>query len=198
MQREIQYDEVFDAQKHFRTLLDSMARPGKINILPDMGLQPPSGIHHASVLAGFALLNSDVSFSVEGSGREDITRYLVINTSSRPSETAEADFVFINGLINPEQLPELKMGTLPYPENSATLIIDTEELSEHPLTDAVALVLKGPGVAGEKKIYIRGLNPVIPAWLKEQNEEFPLGIDAILTDGNNRVLCLPRTTDPLG
>ena len=34
MQRETTYDPVFDAQEHYRLLLDAMARPGKINTLP--------------------------------------------------------------------------------------------------------------------------------------------------------------------
>jgi len=45
MQREIQYDEIFDAQAHYRLLLDSMARPGKINVMPQLELTTPRGIH---------------------------------------------------------------------------------------------------------------------------------------------------------
>ena len=56
MQTELNYDTVFDAQEHFRVLLDSMSRPGKINVLPAMDILPPDGLQHAAALTGFALL----------------------------------------------------------------------------------------------------------------------------------------------
>ena len=43
MVREIRYDEVFDAQKHFRSLLDSMTRPGRISVLDAVPLDAPPG-----------------------------------------------------------------------------------------------------------------------------------------------------------
>jgi len=193
MNREIQYDEVFDAQTHYRILLDSMARPGKINLLKAASVSSREGINHASVLVAFTLLNADTSFCVLGSDRNDISRYLLINTSSHPVPYPTADFIFLSGNREGKEIGEVKTGTLPYPEEGATLVIDTEEISDHPLDGSVEFTLKGPGVEGEKKIYVRGLNMELPEAVKEQNLEFPLGIDMILTDKDHRLICIPRS-----
>ena len=193
MSREIVYDEVFDAQAHFRILLDSMARPGKINTLSINDIQPPAGIHRASVLVGFALLNADASFHVLGAETETITRYLILNTSGVPAEHTDADFLFMSGATNTPLVLEAKAGTLPYPEDSATLVIDTTTISAEPIPDALALTLRGPGVKEGKTVFVSGLNSLLLDAVREQNLEFPLGIDMILTDAQDRILCIPRS-----
>jgi alpha-D-ribose 1-methylphosphonate 5-triphosphate synthase subunit PhnH len=192
MQREIQYDDVFDAQEHYRFLLDSMARPGKINVLPRLELTMPAGIPAAGALIGFALLNSDVSYCVEGPSAEEVSRYLLVNTAARPSAKEEADFIFLDGSVPAEVLYSLKVGELPYPEGGATVIAAVEQLSGE--GEGVQLLLKGPGVAGEKKLCVTGLEKTFFEALSTINGEFPLGIDLILADRWQRVACIPRST----
>lgn len=195
MGKEILYDEVFDAQAHYRLLLDAMARPGKVNFLPTLELTPPAGIHQASVLVAFALLNADTCFAVVGHDPISVGEYLLLNTSARSVTTAEADFVFVQGRrATAEDLSNLKPGSLSYPEESATLVVDVDEISSEPVPDALILELRGPGVDGRRKIYIRGLDPSILYALEEQNLEFPLGIDAIFTDAGQRFFCIPRSS----
>jgi alpha-D-ribose 1-methylphosphonate 5-triphosphate synthase subunit PhnH len=193
MRREVNYDEVFDAQEQFRIILDSMSRPGKINVMPAIDILPPAGINKASTLVAFALLNTDVSFYVAGEGSEDITSYIALNTTARPASTNVADFIFINGLHSAEILFDAKTGTLSYPEESATFIIDVEEITENTGDNAITLILKGPGIQTETEVSIKGLDPQILSAVKEQNLEFPLGIDLILTDRNNNIICIPRS-----
>ena len=50
MQRETAYDQVFDAQEHYRLLLDAMARPGTIYVLPRMSMTTPPGLTGAAAL----------------------------------------------------------------------------------------------------------------------------------------------------
>ena len=52
--REAAYDTVHDAQRHFRVLLDAMARPGTLAHLQADHLQPPADLHRASALVGLA------------------------------------------------------------------------------------------------------------------------------------------------
>jgi alpha-D-ribose 1-methylphosphonate 5-triphosphate synthase subunit PhnH len=191
MQREIQYDEVFDAQAHYRLLLDSMARPGKINIMPRMELTTPRGIHAAGALVGFALLNSDVSFYVDGPAAEDVSLYLLVNSSAKPAEIEEADYVFLNGTAAAENLYRLKTGSLPYPENSATVIVAAEELGGE---TGLVLTLSGPGVDGERRLAVQGLDVALLEALVTINAEFPLGIDLVLTDPTGRIACIPRSS----
>jgi alpha-D-ribose 1-methylphosphonate 5-triphosphate synthase subunit PhnH len=191
MQREIQYDEIFDAQAHYRLLLDSMARPGKINVMPSLELTTPQGIHAAGALVGFALLNSDVSFYVDGPSAEDVSLYLLVNTSARPAEAEAADYVYLNGTASAEILYRLKTGTLPYPESSATVIAAVEELGGE---TGLVLTLSGPGVDGERQLSVAGLDTSLLEALVTINAEFPLGIDLVLTDPAGRIACIPRSS----
>jgi alpha-D-ribose 1-methylphosphonate 5-triphosphate synthase subunit PhnH len=84
------------------------------------------------------------------------------------------------------------VGTLPYPEDSATVVIAVEGLANE--GDGLALWLKGPGVLGEKKLCVDGLDPAFFETLATINGEFPLGIDVILTDKERKVACIPRST----
>jgi alpha-D-ribose 1-methylphosphonate 5-triphosphate synthase subunit PhnH len=193
MRRETSYNEIFDAQAHFRLLLDSMARPGKINTLPEMDMLPPDGIFESTVLVCFALLNADVSFNVLDDPKEEISRYLLLNTSSAPDDFRNANFVIMNGDSEGEELNEMRIGTLSYPEDSGTVILQVERISEIMLEDAEAIILKGPGVDGEKGLFVKGLNRTILKNIREINMEFPLGIDIILADSEYRIAGLPRT-----
>jgi alpha-D-ribose 1-methylphosphonate 5-triphosphate synthase subunit PhnH len=190
MVKEILYDEVFDAQEHYRLLLDSMARPGKINVLPEMELTAPAGIHAAGALVGFALLNADVTYYVEGPAAFEVGRYLLVNTASRPVGIEEADYVFLDGSAPSELLLSLKLGTLPYPEGGATVVAAVDGLGG----EGLVLMLKGPGVLGERKLCVDGLDRAFFETLASINGEFPLGVDVILTDGERRVACIPRST----
>lgn len=202
MQRETIYDPVFDAQEHYRLLLDSMARPGKINLLPRMQLAAPPVLTEAAALVGFALLNADVSFQVDGAGADQATRYLLVNTSARPVDAEEADFVFASGQASAALVDSMKKGTLPYPEEGATLVANVGALATEAQglgrsstqLDDLAITLKGPGVAGEKIFFVRGLNAAVLTALQQSNSEFPLGIDLILADGDGRLACIPRSS----
>jgi alpha-D-ribose 1-methylphosphonate 5-triphosphate synthase subunit PhnH len=193
MRREVIYDEVFDAQEQFRLILDSMAHPGKVNVLPDMDIVPPAGINKGSALIAFALLNTDVSFYASGANSDDISSYVALNTTAQQVNIHDADFIFITGLHDTGIISEAKTGNLSYPEESATFIIDVENISNQPINDSVLLKLKGPGIKTEEIVYIKGISPDIIEAVKDQNTEFPLGIDLMLTDKQNNLICIPRS-----
>ena len=209
MQRETLYDAVFDAQADYRLLLDAMARPGKINKLPRRGLTPPPGLSEAAASVGFALLDANASFFVAGAGvggenvtgeEMAITRYLVVHASARPVGIAEADFVFAGGFASTSLVAAMKKGTLAYPDEGATLVVDVEKLAaERYVTppdsgSALALTLSGPGVAGERTFFVIGLDAALVEALQECNAEFPLGIDVVLADAAGRIACIPRSS----
>ena len=193
MPTEINYDTVFDAQEHFRVLLDSMSRPGKMNMLPAMDILPPDGLQSSAALTGFALLNNDVTFYIAGKNSTEIATYLLVNTGARDAEISIADYIFIPEHFYGEELYDALVGTAIYPEDSATIIAQSELISEEPHEDAIELTLRGPGVDREEKIYISGLCRHLLDFLKIQNDEYPLGIDMIITDKVNNVMGLPRS-----
>ena len=119
MIREIQYNEVFDSQRHFRKILDSMARPGKINNLADIDINTPAKLNKASALLGFALMNADISFCAI-QNEDEINEYFRVNTASNPANLNDADFVFVPGNTAIGVFEEIKTGEPEFPENNAT------------------------------------------------------------------------------
>ncbi len=195
MVREINYSEVFDSQKIFRKILDSMARPGKINNLVEVRITPPLQLNTSSALIGFALLNPDVSF-YSVNNQDEVNEYLKVNTSSTPALSInDADFVFIHGNAMDEIIGSIKKGELEYPEDNATLIIDVEKIETLPTDQSCQLILRGPGVKSEEIIYIKGIANEILAEIKNANNEYPLGIDVILSDKEGNIICIPRTNN---
>jgi alpha-D-ribose 1-methylphosphonate 5-triphosphate synthase subunit PhnH len=194
MIREVNYNEIFDAQVHFRIILDCMARPGKVNNFGKITVHSPDNLHPASALVAFALLNRDVSFYANKNNSE-IAEYFIVNTYSKPSAIKNADFVFINGTDDGKILLETNTGLLEYPEKSATVIIDVDNIYDVPKDQTHEIILKGPGVESEKRVYIRNISDHILQSVKEQNAEYPLGIDVILTDSVGNVMCIPRTNN---
>ena len=170
-----------------------MSRPGKINVLPPMEIEPPAGINKASALIAFALLNTDVSFAVEGRNKQEIREYIALNTTANPQAVNQADFIFISGLHDPAIIAEAKFGNLSYPEESATFIINVSKISKATLTNTQAMLLKGPGIKTSETVFIAGISAELLDAVKEQNLEFPLGIDLMLTDPDNNLLCIPRS-----
>ncbi len=193
MQTELNYDIVFDAQEHFRLLLDSMSRPGKINTFPSLEIFPPEGLNHAAALTGFALLNPDANYFIAGENQEAIAEYLLINTASQSAEISTADYVFIPEAWFGDDLYEARTGTPTYPEDSATFIAGCELISGQPHGQSIKLTLRGPGVNGEAEVFVSGLSPDLLEFVKEQNSEYPLGLDLIIADRYNNVIGIPRS-----
>lgn len=195
MIRETAYDEVYDAQTHFRLIMDSMARPGKLNVLNGVTIGPPQSLNPASAFIGLALLNGDVSFYV-AQNPDAVADYFVSNTATQSATADEADFLFLTGTDNPDALIDAKIGTLSYPDTNATAVIGVETINDEPQTDPaheLALTLQGPGVNGQKTVYVQGLNKTLLTTLRYKNAEYPLGIDTILTDPQGCICCIPRS-----
>ncbi|HKE84347.1 MAG TPA: phosphonate C-P lyase system protein PhnH [Vicinamibacterales bacterium] len=198
MAHELSYDPILHSQRHFRSLLDSMSRPGTINELSAVDLTPPPGLNRASVLVAFALLNADVQFHLVGMTEQEAA-YLTTNTgSSHATEVAGAAFVFTAGHEPPALLEEINCGTLTYPDTAATIVIQVEAMAQEPSADGLILTLQGPGIDGRTSVWVRGLSPDLLLALQARNAEFPLGIDALVTcdgggEGSARVLGIPRT-----
>lgn len=193
MQTELNYDIVFDAQEHFRLLLDSMARPGKINTFPASEIFPPEGLNTGSALTFFALLNADVTYFICSENAAAITEYLVINTASQQAEISVADYIFLPEGYFGEELGDARTGTPVYPEDSATFIAQCDLISNTPHRGSVKIKLQGPGVNGEAEVFVSGVDARLLDFAIEQNSEYPIGLDLIITDHYNNLLCIPRS-----
>ncbi|MEM7109901.1 MAG: phosphonate C-P lyase system protein PhnH [Bacteroidota bacterium] len=191
MIRETNYDEVFEAQEHFRIIMDAMARPGSIHKL-DGGIEELEGVNKATCLVAFTLLDSNVTFYQRFS--ETFDEYLILNTSSSPAQAEQADFLFLNGNEEMDQVIEqAKEGDPEYPEKGAFLIIQVAKISYERFNNSHEVILNGPGVKAEQPIYLEGIEKSILEIIKEKNVEYPLGVDTLLTDPRGNTVGIPRS-----
>jgi alpha-D-ribose 1-methylphosphonate 5-triphosphate synthase subunit PhnH len=165
-------------QQNYRALLDAMSRPGKVKAI----LQETKEQACTAILA--TLLDAEVSLA-DPDGLLDVETWPMLQAVN--AKPQEADYVLCSGSKPPSFQP--KLGSLPSPEQSATLIIKVDSLSEGNMN----LPLSGPGVDGTTRCAITGLDP---DWLTKRESwvsAFPLGVDLLLVDDTS-VLALPRTT----
>lgn len=197
MVREAAYDEVFDSQCHFRSILDSMARPGKINELKRLGFEPPKSLLHATTAVCMSLLNHDVSFYLSR-GNPASEEFLKINTGSQSADLEEADFLIVDQDESPDLVRLLKEGLLTYPEQGATIVMQTKGFADGPSEGFQGIRLEGPGIEGKTELHVRGLSSEWIEALKDKNSEFPLGVDVILASDSEledpKVACIPRSS----
>jgi alpha-D-ribose 1-methylphosphonate 5-triphosphate synthase subunit PhnH len=165
-------------QQNYRAILKAMSRPGLVE-----PIQCSDGDEaHKAVLA--TLLDGEVSLADPEHLLSEQEWPLL---QACGSDSAGADYILCNG-DKPTAL-QPKLGTLPSPEHSATLVIRVTSLTSGDLH----LRLSGPGVNGSSKVTITGLNQ---EWLARREDwvcAFPLGVDMILVDAS-AVMALPRTT----
>lgn len=195
MIRETTYNEIFDSQRHFRTILDSMSRPGKINRFAPLKLSPPPGLHKGAAYVAMALLNADASFHAESLGA-DAVEYLRVNTVAPLAGQAKADYLFFNGNAESAMalIEQAKSGLPAYPETGASVVIQVDHMGKSSATGGLQLTIEGPGVELREQAFVTGLQAGVLDALKARNVEFPLGIDALLVSADESILCLPRTS----
>ena len=188
---EAYFDKVFDTQCIYRLTLDAMARPGKLNSLPILNINPPSSLSQSAVAVALTLLDSETKFCVLPHDQGMID-YLMLNTGATSCSLTDAEFLIVIGREEQLELRDVCGGTLISPEKGATLIIMVDNLAA--VGKGVKLLLQGPGIKGESSLCISGLNNSIIKSLISLNQEFPMGIDVIYVDNANNIACVPRSS----
>ncbi|GIN97125.1 phosphonate C-P lyase system protein PhnH [Siminovitchia terrae] len=186
-------DLVHDIQKGFRTILHCMSRPGTIKSMEEFndGIASfPEGLP-ATFITALTLLDREVSFALVGEQTKELGDMIAAYTMSVQESPSAAEYVFITKQATKEQIvnvfQEIKIGTLVNPQQSATIILETEFSNEKELT------LEGPGIKTTAELSIANSKD----WIEERrkaNKEYPLGVDMILVDELSNVVCIPRTT----
>lgn len=188
------FDKVHDTQEVFRTILHCMSRPGTIQNIEGRGNcgEQLEDCNDALFLTAMTLLDAEVSFYIIGENAKRIGELFAAHTLSKAVDLSEADYLFILQDADPQMICEAftkaKIGTLRDPQQSATIIMETEKLTNDP-----QLLLRGPGIATTETVQITASE----VWKHERalvNQEYPLGVDMIFIDRQNDMMCLPRTT----
>ncbi|MBD2464138.1 phosphonate C-P lyase system protein PhnH [Oscillatoria sp. FACHB-1407] len=179
-------DTVHDAQHTFRTVLDALARPGRVDTLTAV-LSPPQGLMPACAATCLTLLDLETRVWLQPGWDAAVANWLVFHTGCRlVSHPQQATFALI---WNPDSMPDLvafHQGTAEYPELSTTLFLQLEHLH-----GGVTVDLTGPGI-----LESRSISPLLPSGFWEQwrtnHAAYPLGVDVLLFSQDS-VMGLPRT-----
>ncbi|MGN6774575.1 phosphonate C-P lyase system protein PhnH [Rhizobium sp.] len=159
----------------FEELMWALSRPGQPRELPAEGFWSLAE----------SLLDRECSFHVANDPSLDLK---MAATGARRMPLADADYVFaaIRSAENVEALSRLRVGSLLYPDDAATLFAPARFGSGQQLR------LTGPGIKDNVTVSVEGIDPAF--WqMRDKAIRYPLGWDLYLIDGR-RLLGIPRST----
>lgn len=174
------------AQRVFRTLLTALSEPGRILALPPC-CAPPEGLDPAAAAAVLALADGDTPLWLDPSARAAAS-YMRFHTGAPIVGTEEAALFLLAAAKHRPALSQLQAGTPEYPDRSATLILSVEDLVE-----GEGWHLSGPGIAGTRRLLVRGLDERFAEEWRASHARFPLGVDVVFA-ARDRLAALPRST----
>jgi len=184
-------DATHDAQSVFRSVLEAMSRPGRLQTLQASdGLQPPAPLSRGLTALLLTLLDTETSLHVGGSlASEAAWMYCRFHTGvQRAVEATQADFVAMRA--SDAHLEGLQQGSDEMPQHGATLIVDTGSLA---LELGTGLRLAGPGIEHTQRMGLCDLPVAFWQQRIAMQPQFPRGIDLLLVCGS-QLIGVPRST----
>ena len=181
------FDNPVDAaQQVFRELLRAMAEPG-VTCRAEAASRHPQALDAASYAIALCLFDQDTRLKlVDGVNSPEARDSLRFHNSVNLVDVwQQADFV----ICDEEETPDLEIlnpGSQAFPDESCTLIIQCDSLTEGTLYSAT-----GPGIEHVRYLRCSGLNSSLLRQREAMAQRFPLGIDIILTC-DREFFCLPR------
>jgi alpha-D-ribose 1-methylphosphonate 5-triphosphate synthase subunit PhnH len=179
-------DPGHDAQRLFRAVLDAFAHPGRIMSLPD----PPAGpgtISPATAAYLLTLVDRDTPLWLAPEFERPAVRDFVRFHTGAPIVARRDEAVFAVLAHDTASLDGFAIGTDPYPDRSATLVIEVPVLGA-----GAARRWRGPGIDGQAAIAVGGLGADFwQAWA-DNHALFPCGVDVVFAAGS-QLLALPRS-----
>jgi len=180
-------DPPHDSQRLFRAVLEGFSHPGRIVALP----QPPDSVGPLSTAATafvLTLVDRDAPLWLAPAFDVAAVRDFVRFHTGAPLVAREAEALF--ALLTPDCVPLLDgfaVGSDPYPDRSATLIVEVPSLSDGP-----ERLVRGPGIQDRVTTRIDGLPSSFWSEWKANHALFPCGVDIVFTAGTE-LLALPRS-----
>ncbi|MEL6610318.1 MAG: phosphonate C-P lyase system protein PhnH [Pseudomonadota bacterium] len=165
----------------FRSVMEAMARPGRIQDIA--GAAPPAPLSVAAGCVLLTLCDADTPVYLAGEvDTDDVRAWLAFHTGAPLKGPSHAMFAVGRwDALTP--LADYPIGTSEYPDRSATLIVECDELTE------AGASLRGPGIKSQAALSL----PEVDAF-QANRTLFPLGLDFIFTSGA-RLAAVPRSTE---
>ena len=173
-------DPAPDAAFAFRGIMNAMARPGRIEAI--RGADGPAPLSRAAATVLMTLCDPETNLYLAPScDVREVREWISFHIGAPIGSARQAGFAL--GRWD-ELLPleQFWIGTPEYPDQSATLIVEVDALTE------MGATLRGPGIETEARLSLPDI-----ALLQGNHRQFPLGLDFIFTAGD-RVAALPRST----
>jgi alpha-D-ribose 1-methylphosphonate 5-triphosphate synthase subunit PhnH len=182
-------EPVFAAQRIFRVLMDGMANPTQIASV-GAGAEAPSPASPALAAIALTLLDHDTAVWLSPALRQSaFPQWLAFHTGAPiTDDRMGADFALYALADGFPDLAGLPLGSDTYPDRSATLLIELENL-----VGGETFVARGPGIRDTAEFSPRGMPEAFAEAWALNHGLFPRGLDLILISGGE-FLCLPRTT----
>ena len=182
--------EAFGSQAVFRVALDALSHPGRVFDMPLETALPRQG-HGAAAAMLLGLLDADTTLWLSPSlASSDAPVWLRFHTGCQiVADAAEAQFVWVAQGDDMPQLSKLQLGSDAYPDQSATCVLEVDNLH----SDPGAWRLQGPGIPTERSLRVRGIAPEFTLQWADNHASFPRGVDVYLCTAT-QIAGLPRTT----
>jgi len=160
----------------FREILDGMSYPGKI-VAKNQNILDLAQV----------LVDRETGCHMKGFTEQQQTAFLV-QVEAQLLSVKEAEYHILSDQVPEDEvlttLMNCKVGTSISPEKSSFVLLESTSLSRQFVS------ITGPGIAGEKKLY---LPTCVIEVRKKRNVLFPLGIDFFIQTEEGWI-GLPRTT----
>jgi alpha-D-ribose 1-methylphosphonate 5-triphosphate synthase subunit PhnH len=183
-------DKVLSAQSTFRSVMDAMARPGRIQRITAVTGMPVKVMRGTAAIA-LTLFDHDTPVWLDPAMSEtaEVGRWLNFHASAPVvSDSSICSFALIGDAANLPPLDRFSLGSNEYPDRSTTLILQVESL-----TQGRAYELRGPGIDGTTILRAEIQPRELFERLSENAISFPRGIDVVLVH-DDAIVAIPRTT----
>ena len=181
------FDDIsHDSQRVFRAVLDAYSHPGRVVAVP-AEIETPGRLSIAATAFVLTLVDRETPLwlapELDTSEVRDFVRFHTGAPIVAESEAA------VFGLASParqQMLDGFAIGSDPYPDRSATVLIQVAALRGGP-----ALTWRGPGIDGSATASIAGLPDSFWTEWAANRALFPCGVDVVFAAGSE-LLALPR------
>ncbi len=180
-------DPAHDSQSLFRAILDAFSHPGR-SVSLRQAPERVGRLSRSAVAFLLTLVDRDTPLWLDPVLAEPVVSSFVRFHTGAPIVDRREDALF--AIMTPEceaLFDGFTIGTDPYPDRSATLLIELPSLSGGP-----ERLWRGPGIADATAVALAGLSDSFWADWNANRMLFPCGVDVAFAAGSE-FIALPRS-----